>query len=56
MSQVRICTLCKQPLNTRPFWDNLRLHKDCLETTLNAVTITVTQDGVTKTVSLKETV
>ena len=39
MSQTRICTLCQQELNTRSFWDNLSVHKDCFDKVLAAVTI-----------------
>lgn len=31
MNQPRICTICNGELIRRPFWDNLNLHKDCLD-------------------------
>lgn len=31
MSQPRLCTICRQELVRRAFWDNLNLHKDCLD-------------------------
>lgn len=30
MSTARTCNLCREVLNSKPFWDNLRIHKDCL--------------------------
>ncbi len=39
MSTQRLCTLCSQILNAKPFWDNLRLHKDCLDAVLAKVEV-----------------
>lgn len=39
MSQPRTCQLCKQPLATREFWDNLGIHKDCLDKVIQQVQV-----------------
>ena len=31
MNQPRMCTICHEELIRRAFWDNLNLHKDCLD-------------------------
>lgn len=37
MSQPRICRICQKQLTNRLFWDNLNLHKDCLDKLLETV-------------------
>lgn len=39
MSPPRLCALCSQPLATKFFWDNLTLHKDCLDAVLAKVVV-----------------
>lgn len=36
----RLCKLCQLPLNSREFWDNLQMHKDCLDRVIAAVRVT----------------
>lgn len=32
-----VCRICRQPLATRSFWQNLQLHKDCLDKLIESV-------------------
>ena len=45
MSQPRICDLCRETLNSKPFWDNLRIHKDCLAAVIDK---TIVEHGEVK--------
>ena len=38
----RKCGICKQRLNTRVFWDNIGVHKDCLDLLISQVRSPVT--------------
>lgn len=42
MSQERKCQLCQLPLARSAFWDNLSIHKICLDKVIEAVKI---EDG-----------
>ena len=39
MSQPRTCDLCREALTTKPFWDNLRIHKECLAAVIEQVIV-----------------
>lgn len=53
MSLERRCSLCNQVLNAKPFWDNLRLHKDCLNTVLEKVRVEAGEVKIKESTNVK---